>query len=77
MDQYQEVIVAHSESVLKIRMKRPLADDYVISGCQQNLVISETMHPRYKITMERYHEIIVALSESVVKKRMELPLAEN
>jgi len=41
----------------------------VISGLQYNLVISETMHPRYIVFIERHQEVIVALSEIVMNIR--------
>jgi len=40
---------------------------------QLNLVISETMHPRLKLTMERCQQIMVALSEYVTKKAWSAP----
>jgi len=49
----------------------------VISCGQLNLVISETMHPTQKVTMERYQEIMVALSESVMKNCLKRSLAED
>jgi len=43
----------------------------------KTLVISETMHPRWKVGMEHYQEVMVAFSESVMKIRGERPLAEK
>jgi len=51
--------------------------DDVISSLQYNIVISENMPPRQKVTMERYQEVMVALPESVIKNRLKLPLAED
>jgi len=58
MERYQEVMVALLETVKKnllswIVPKRRNHDD-VISSLQQNLVISETMYPRWKVNMEHY-----------------------
>jgi len=46
MERYQEVVVPFSESVMKncVKCPRRRSDNYVISGKQYNLVISETMH---------------------------------
>jgi len=41
MDHYQEAMVTLSESVLKIRAKRPLADNYVISSTDQKYMEPE------------------------------------
>jgi len=51
MEHYQEVMVALSDSVMKICRKLPLAEknDDVISDLQENLAISETVHPRQKL----------------------------
>jgi len=53
MEDYHEVMVALSESIMKIRLHgfRDIevvlqGGDNVISGLQYNFVISETMHPR-------------------------------
>jgi len=61
----------------KITWSAPLRrnHDDVISGWQWNLVISETMHPRWKVTEESYQEVMVALSESIMKNRVKRPLA--
>jgi len=42
-------------------------DDDVISGLQQNLLISETVHCRTKVTKDHYQEFMLALSESIMK----------
>jgi len=52
-------------------------DSDVICGCQYNLITSETMLRRWKVTLERYSEIMVALSESVMKNCVKRPLAEK
>jgi len=59
---HKEVGVALSESVLKFACSAPWwrTDDDVISGCQLNLVISETMHRRYKVAVDHFHEVLVA-----------------
>jgi len=48
MERYKEVMVALSESVMKIAWSTAWWRNYddVISGWQENLVISETMHHR-------------------------------
>jgi len=61
MNHDYETGVALSDSVNKTCVKRPLAEN-MISGWQKNLSISETMSPRYKVTMGRYQEVMVALS---------------
>jgi len=62
MDRNQEVMVALSEPVIKrtccASWRRNHAE--VISGLQKNLVISETMHPRQKVTVEHFYEVLVA-----------------
>jgi len=68
MERYQEVMVAISECLMLNSVKESWRrnHDDVISGLQFNLVISETMHPRKKVTMERYQEVMVATSESLM-----------
>jgi len=41
--------------------------DDVLSALQWNLIISETINPRWNVTMERYEEVMVTLSKSVMK----------
>jgi len=63
----------------KIAWSAPWRRNYddVISGWQWNFVISETMHPRWKVTIERYQEVMVALSETVMKNLLKRLLSEN
>jgi len=77
MDYYHEVLV--SLSVIKSVCCAPWrrTDDDVVSEWQKNLVISETMHDSYKVTMDHYQEVFVDLSESVVKFRVTRPLADK
>jgi len=49
----------------------------VISGWQQNLVISKTMRNTWKVTMDYYQEVMVALPESILKNHLKRPLAEK
>jgi len=79
MERYQEVMVAVSESDIKICLKRPLRrnHDEVISVLQLNLFISETMHRRQNVIVERYQEVEVTLSESIMKNRRKRTLAKK
>jgi len=79
MERYQEVMVARSESVMKIRRKPPLAEKsrWCHIRLAKKLVISETMHPRWKVGKKRYKEVMVALSESVMKICRKRILAEK
>jgi len=43
----------------------------------KNLVISETMYLRLKVTMESYQEVMVALSKSIMERRLKRPPAEK
>jgi len=70
-------MVALSDSVMKIRLKRTPAEK---SRWRQillpkNLVISETCILDKKVTMEHYQEVMVALSDSVMNIREKRPLA--
>jgi len=58
------------------RSQQSIHDD-VISGWQWNLVITKTMHPIWKVTVERYQEVMVAISESVMKIRLKRPHAKK
>jgi len=78
-ERYQQVLVALSESVMKIRLKRPLA------AKSRWRHIRHSIKPRYlgshasqiKSSMEHYQEVMVALSESVKKNRVKHPLADK
>ena len=46
----------------------------VISGLQENLIISDTMHDRGEVTKEHKQEVMVTLSETVIKNSVRCPL---
>jgi len=73
-------MVALTAFDMENRLKRPPGGKIMMTSypaCNKTSVISETMHPRLKFTMERYREVMVALSESVMKNRVKRPLAEE
>jgi len=78
MEHYQEVMVALSESVMKIRPKHPLAEKSRWRHIR--LVIKphylENHASQMKVTMEHYQEVTFALSESVMKNRLKCPSGE-
>jgi len=82
MERYKEVMIALSESVMKNRLKQPLAEK---TRCRN---IRFAIKLRYlgnhasqkKVNMERYQEVMIALaalSESVMKNCLKQPIAEK
>ena len=47
----------------------------LISGLQENVIISETVHDRNKVTIEHKQETIIVLSNSVTENCTQRPLA--
>jgi len=73
MEHVQEVMVALSESVMKICWKRPPSEEITMTSypaCNKTSICRKPCIPDKKVGMERYQEVEVALSEFVIKNRL-------